>query len=84
MNIQRLVWVDALGRARLLPTWRVDSQIDVEHIYLVPAFFIKQSVSTGNGHRLESKKSTYKNKDLAHRAMAFQPTMEAQSIFIVQ
>jgi len=42
--------------------------------FLVPAFFIKQSVSIGNGHKIESKKSTYKNIDLAHRAMAFQAT----------
>ena len=45
---------------------------------------VKQSVSIGNDHKIESKKSTYKNKDLVHRAMAFQPTMEAQSIFIGQ
>ena len=52
-------------------------------IFLVP-LFKKQSVSIVNGHRLESRKPTYKNKDATHRAMAFQPTMEVQSIFIVQ
>ena len=32
----------------------------------------------------QRQKATYKNVDLTHRAMAFQPTMEAQSIFIGQ